>query len=167
MDEPAEDAHEDHGKPEDVEDVHAEEIGPGRPRIAEREFLDAEEEREAEDFGTAADGLLGDGVAGDSLFAEALGDESEGDAGEKNEKRRGERAAELRPGEERRTARLGAEPGVVAVRLEHHDAGETAHPIDVGKTFHDRAMGDPPGRTDWRGPRFSWRPQSGRRIQSM
>src|SRR5581483_9571093 len=137
VDEPAEDAHEDHGKAEDVEDVHAEEIGPGRPRIAEREFLDAEEEREAEDFGTAADGLLGDGVAGDSLFAEALGDESEGDAGEKDEKRRGERAAELRPGEERRMAGLGAEPGIITVRLEHHDAGEAAHPIDIGETLHN------------------------------
>jgi len=30
-------------------------------------------------------------------------------------------------------AEVGAEPGIVAVGLEHEEAGETAEPVDVGE----------------------------------
>jgi len=40
----------------------------------------------------------------------------------------------LRIDEELALARLGAEPGIVTVRLKHQEAGEAAHPIDVGQT---------------------------------
>src|SRR5256885_139127 len=42
----------------------------------------------------------------------------------------------MRPDEDRRFACFGAEPGIVAMGLEHEDAGEAAHPVDVGQTFH-------------------------------
>jgi hypothetical protein len=31
--------------------------------------------------------------------------------------------------------RLGREPGVIAVRLEHQQTGQAAHPVDVRETF--------------------------------
>src|SRR5439155_17467775 len=42
----------------------------------------------------------------------------------------------MRPNEDRRFASFGAKPGIVAMGLEHEDAGEAAHPVDVGETFH-------------------------------
>ena len=43
--------------------------------------------------------------------------------------------AELRQLDELGFARLAAEPGVVAMRLEHQQAGEPAHPVDVGESL--------------------------------
>ena len=130
---PAEHAHQHYGKAEDIEHVNAQEIGPrGRP-TGEEKFLDAEEDAVAKNVGAAKDGLAGNGVAGDSLLAESAGDEGNGNARKKNKKRRGKSAAKLRQSEERGVALIGAEPGVVAVGLKHEEAGEAAHPVDVGE----------------------------------
>ena len=75
--------------------------------------------------------MLNDGVAGNSLFAETIGDERHRDAGEEDEEGRGESAAELRPVVERGVVEVGTEPGVVAMGLEHEEAGQAAHPVDV------------------------------------
>jgi len=140
--EPAEHRHKNHGETENVEDVDAKEVGPGSATVAEEEFLDAEEEAEGEDFGAAKGRLFQDGVAGNALFAEAFGGEGHGEAGEENKERSGECPAELRPMEERGVAEVGAEPGVVAVGLEHEEAGEAAHPVDVRETVHfEREIG--------------------------
>jgi hypothetical protein len=64
---------------------------------------------------------------------ELVRNECEGDAGKKKEQRRGKGSTQLRKHEERGFARAGGEPGVVAMGLEHEDAGETAHPVDVGE----------------------------------
>src|SRR5579871_268324 len=160
-------AHEHHGKAEDVEHVDAKEIGPRRVANGEGVLLNAEEQAEAENFCAAENGLLRDSAAVSSLFAEAFGDKGEGKSREKNEERRGKSAEKLRPYEDRRFARFRAKPGVVAMRLEHEDASEAAHPIDVSETFH-RVQPDLRAEWNkWRGSLLPWRPQSGRRIQSM
>jgi len=94
-----EDAHEHHGNAEDVEDVDAEQVGPGRVTYCQREFLNAEEKAEADNFRAAKDGLFGDGAAVDSLLAQTVGDECEGNSSEKDEKRRGKSSEKLRPDE--------------------------------------------------------------------
>ena len=114
--------------------VDAEEIGPRRDGKSESEFLDAEQQSEAVDFGAAKDCGSRDFGASGSLLAEFFGDERERDAGEKDEKWSGKRAAELRIGVESGFAILGREPGVVAMRLEHEQARKAAHPVDVGES---------------------------------
>jgi hypothetical protein len=49
--------------------------------------------------------------------------------------RRGQRSTELRPFDEGAFARGATEPRIVAMRLEHQEAGETAHPIDIGEAL--------------------------------
>ena len=141
--EPAEQSHEGHGEAKDVEDVDAEEIGPGNPFIAESVFLEAEEEAESKDFYTAETGLFRDGIGGNSLLAEAFVDECHRDPCEEDEEWSGKSAAELRPVIEGGVAEVGSEPGIVAVGLEHEEAGEAAEPVDVGEARggsgrHDR-----------------------------
>jgi hypothetical protein len=40
---------------------------------------------------------------------------------------------------------VGAKPGIVAVGLKHEEAGETAHPVDVGEA---RGLGGEHGRRE-------------------
>ena len=128
----AEHAHENHREAENVEYIDAEKIRPGRVAEAEGKFLNAEEKAEAEHFRAAKNGLFGDGGAVDSLFTKALGDEREGNSSEKDEQRSGKGAEKVRPDKDRRFACFGAEPRIVAMRLEHEYAGEATHPVDVG-----------------------------------
>src|SRR2546422_3445393 len=44
--EPAENAHQHHAQPKDVEHIHSQKIGPGRPGVAERELLQPEKRSE-------------------------------------------------------------------------------------------------------------------------
>ncbi len=66
-------------------------------RLAEQEFLQAEEKREAKDFCAALGGGAGDLRAVNSLPAQFCGDEGEGDSQKKKEQRRGKGAKQLRP----------------------------------------------------------------------
>ena len=86
---PAEDTHQHHGEAEDVENVHAKEIGPRCLADGEGVFLDAKEQAERENFRAAENGLFGDGAAVSSLFTKTLGDKREGNSCEKNKERRG------------------------------------------------------------------------------
>src|SRR5277367_1243365 len=86
--------------------------------------------------GATADGCFCDFAGCTAFFAQSFCDQREGYARKKEEERRGERATELRPDKERGVSCFRAEPRVVAVRLKHQDAGQAAHPIDVGETLH-------------------------------
>ena len=78
---------------------------------------------EAEDFRAAEGGLAGDGVGSNSLLTKFFCDEGEGDASEKNEEWGWEGATELRPFVKPGVAQGGTEPRVVAMSLEHEQAG--------------------------------------------
>src|SRR5205807_5423129 len=91
---PTENAHEHHRQPEDVQDIHAQQIAPGRPGITEGKFLCAKKQAHAENFRAAENGLLCDGVTFDTLLAQALRDQGKRDPRKKNEERRGNRSEE-------------------------------------------------------------------------
>jgi len=135
--EEAQDAHEHHGKAEDVQNIDAEEVSPGSIAERKRVFLNAKEKTEAENFRAAKNGLLSDDPAVNSLLSETLGDESKRNPRKKNEEWRWKCAAELRPAEKWRFTSFRAKPGVIAMRLEHEHASEAAHPVDIGETFHE------------------------------
>src|SRR5262249_54186980 len=125
-----------HREAEDVEDIDTKEICPGGIAEGETVFLNSKKQAEPKDFRAAKNSLFGSGAVVSFLLAQSLGNKRERNACKKNEKRGRKCAAKLRPDEHGRLARFWAEPRVVAVRLEHEDAGEAAHPVDVGETFH-------------------------------
>ena len=132
---PAHNAHQHDRKADRVQHVDAEQIGPGRPRPAQREFLHAKQQRQPENFGAAPDRLRGDLIRGNSLPPHFVRDQRHGNAGKKQEQRRREHPAEPRPAIKGRVARRRAQPRVVAMHLEHHQAGEAAQPVDVAETL--------------------------------
>ena len=83
--EPAEDAHQHDRETEHIEDVDAQEIGPGRPPVAERVFLDAKEEAESEDFCAAENGCFRDFGGSGAFFSEAFRYQCDGNTGKKEE----------------------------------------------------------------------------------
>ena len=103
-------AHQNHRKAEDIEDIHAKEISPRG--IAERKgiLLNTEKNSEGKDFCSAANGPFCDGTAVGSLFAQAFGNERERDSRQKNEKWCGKCAAELGPDKDGRFTGFRTEP---------------------------------------------------------
>ena len=147
--EPTENAHQHHAQPEDVEHIHSQKIGPGRPGVAERELLHPEKQRQAENLRAASDCRSRNGIARSALRAQSVRHQRKGNPRKKNEQRRRKRSAELRHMEKGRLARFRAQPRVVAVRLKHQHAGQPAHPVNMGQPLallrhsQSRSLGDP------------------------
>ncbi len=126
-------AHQHHRKADDVEHVHAQQVGPRHPSPAQQKFLHAKQQAQPENLRAAADGGARNLACGDSFAAQAAGDQREGNSREKQEQRCRERSAELRPFKPGGVARVVAEPRIVAMRLKHEDARKAAHPINVAE----------------------------------
>ncbi len=72
-------------------------------------------------------------AGGRFFLAKFFRDQGERDSREKEKQRRGEGSAQLRVHEEPALPGRRAQPGIVAVGLEHQHAGQPAHPVDVGE----------------------------------
>ncbi len=123
-------------KADDVQHVHAEQIGPGRPRLTQQKFLQAKQQsRRQRPPRRAASWRARSGRAAIPFCRMR----SVTSATETPARKRKSGAGSVPPScdklEEVRLARGAAEPGVVAVRLEHQDAGQAAHPVDVGEAL--------------------------------
>jgi len=84
---PAENAHQHERDPDRIQDVHAQQICPRRPGLAQHEFLQAEKKSECEYFGAAPDRRGHDLVCANTLLAHPVRDEREGNAGQEQEDR--------------------------------------------------------------------------------
>ncbi len=67
------------------------------------------------------------------LLQEFVRDQGKRDSRQKQKQRRRKRSAQLRIHEEAALARRSAEPRVIAMGLEHQQAGQSAHPVDIGE----------------------------------
>ncbi len=110
-------------------------VGPRRDWLAEKKLLQTKEHAQQKDFSAAQNRRARDFIGGDAFLAQFVRHQREGNAGEKQKQRRGKRPAQLRQLEKSTVARRAAQPGVVAMRLEHHQAGESSQPVDVGNSF--------------------------------
>ena len=104
------DSQQDDRNADGVQNVHAQQIGPGRPGYAEKIFLQAEKLSEAEYFRAAKNGGPRNLIWRGSFLAHFVGDQREGNSREKKKKRRGDGSAKLRPFHHTRLARGSAQP---------------------------------------------------------
>ena len=146
---PAHHAHQHHGDANRIQDVHAQQIAPRGPSPGDDVFLQAEQKTQSQNFRAAPDGRACDRVRRQALLAQFVGHQGKGNSRQKEKQRRRQRPTQLGPHEKCRLAGLGIQPGVVAVGLKHQDAGQAAHPVDVGETMCRRsrhALPVPTGR---------------------
>ncbi len=130
---PAHHAHQHHGEADGVQDVHPQQVRPRRPRESKQVLLQPEEQAQPEDFSAAKDSGARYLIGISAALAQFVRNQGERYPGKKKKQRRRQCAAQLRPHEEGALARGAAQPGVVAVGLEHEYAGQAAHPVDVSQ----------------------------------
>jgi hypothetical protein len=133
QDHPAQDSHQHHGETDGVEDVNAQQIALGRPSPGDDVLLHPEQQAEGENLRAAADGRARDLAGRQVLSPQFIRDEGKRNSCQEEKQRRGKGSAQLRVHEEAALARRAAQPRVIAVSLKHQDAGQPAHPVDVGE----------------------------------
>ena len=93
-----------------------------------------EQKSKSQNFRAAPDGCSRDLIRRYAFLPELVGHQGERNSCQKKKQRRGKSSAQLRPHEKRSLPRLRIQPGIVAMRLKHQDAGQAAHPVNVGET---------------------------------
>ena len=130
---PAAQSHQHHRDADHIKNVHSSQVAPGCPSPTDKEFLQAKQQAQTENFRTAADGCAGNGGGREVLAPQFFSNHGERHSRDEQKQRGGQGAEELRDLQKTPLARRWREPCVVAMGLKHQHAGEPPHPVNVGE----------------------------------